>query len=252
VQNVAHAPQSNSIEPDLARDLAELEELGYTDPVAASRQPAAESAARRRDFHLARVLLAQGRAIEAIPLFERIVNEDREGTEIRLYLAHAYFQSARYPECRGICEALLAKSPDSPLAPLARAHLAIAEGKYREARAYLTSSQEGYGIIAALDAAIGMTYLQIENWDEAAAAFRAAIATDVGLAAAHEGLARALLATAQFGDAAEAALDAIRLRYDLAGAHRTLGKALQALGRDEAAAGAFATSEMLYSRMPSP
>jgi hypothetical protein len=59
-----------------------------------------------------------------------------------------------------------------------------------------------------------------------------------------------LLALGQHSEAAEAALDAIRLRYDLPGAHNVLSRALQGMGREEAAAGAFANAETLSRRLP--
>jgi len=230
-------------------EVAELEEVGYTDSIAAAWRQEAEAARTRRDFHLARVFLAQGRSSEAIPLFEELAAKDPAAVEMRLYLGHAYFQTSRIAECRAICETLLAETPDSPYAGAARAHLALAEENFEEALAHLDSGQKAYGIVAALDAVVGEAYLRMGKPDEAAAAFRSAIQTDAGIPGAHEGLARTLLALGQYSEAAEAALDAIRLRYDLPGAHDTLGRALKAMGREQAAAGAFANSEMLSRRM---
>ena len=231
-------------------DVLELEEFGYTDHIAAAWKNEAEAARTRRDFHLARVLLAQGRFGEAIPLLEELARKNPAAVEMRLYLGHAYLQGGRLPECRAMSEALLADDPDSPFASAARADLALAEGNHEDALAHLSGGQSTYGIIAALDAAVGDAYLRLGKWDEAAVAFRSAIRTDAGIAAAHQGLARALLALRQYDEAAEAALDAIRLRYDLAGAHDILGRALKALGNRQAAAGAFANSEMLRRRVP--
>jgi predicted Zn-dependent protease len=170
--------------------------------------------------------------------------------EMRLYLGHAYFLSGRIPECRAICEALLAETPDSPFASAGRAHVAMAEGNYDEALSHLASGQKAYGMVAALDAVVGEAYLKIGKYEHAAAAFRSAIQTDAGIPAPFEGLARALLALGQHSEAAEAALDAIRLRYDLPGAHNVLSRALQGMGREEAAAGAFANAETLSRRLP--
>jgi tetratricopeptide (TPR) repeat protein len=232
-----------------ALDTLQLEDFGYVDTVAAAWRAEAEAAQARRDFHLARVLLSQGRAGEAVPLLEKLAARNPAVFEMRCYLGHAYFQSGRIGECREICEAMLSEAPNSPYAAAGRAHLAIAEGNYAEALSYLASGEQGSGIIASLDAAVGDAYLRIGRPDEAAAAFRSAIQTDPGIPEAHEGLARALLALGQYEAAAETALDAIRLRFDLPGAHTILGRALKALGRDQAAAGALARAEML-SRAP--
>lgn len=231
-------------------DLHELERLGYFDSVEPKLRPEAEAARRRREFHLARVLVSQGRAGEAIDLLEPLAGADAGNIEARLHLAHAYFISGRVAECRGICETLLAELPDSPLAPLARAHLAISSGNFEEAAAELASAGKANGLASSIDVSIGEAYLRIAKWDHAAAAFRSAVQVDPGMAAAHEGLAHALLASARHAEAAEAALDAIRVRYDRPQAHRVLGRALQALGRDSEAAGAFAASEMLGRGVP--
>jgi tetratricopeptide (TPR) repeat protein len=144
----------------------------------------------------------------------------------------------------------LTEFPDSPLAPLTRAHLAIAEGNPLGAREHLAASRQVHGLSAELDGAIGIAALRTESWSEAAAAFRSAIAGSPGMSAAHEGLSQALLALGEYEDAAEAALDAIRLRYDRPAAHHTLGMALQALGREQDAARAFAVSAATRRRTP--
>jgi tetratricopeptide (TPR) repeat protein len=229
----------------VASELAALEAMGYRDPVGDMKRVEAESARKRRDVHLAWVLLSQGRVGEMVPLLERMVEEDPSRADVRLYLAHAYFLSDRVPECRAICDTLEAEYPNSPLAPFVHAHLAIAEGKLTEAKKHLASGREFHGIVSGLDVAVGEAYLKLEKWDEAAEAFRWAIHADSGLATAHEGLARALLADGHTSDAAEAAMDAIRIRYDYPSAHLTLSRALKALGRDEAAANAQAIGNRL-------
>jgi cytochrome c-type biogenesis protein CcmH/NrfG len=229
--------------PEIERDLRELAELGYRDRIAADLLAEAEQGRKRREFNLARVLLAQARAAEAVTPLEKLAAEEPGNCELRLYLGHAYFQSGRVAECRRLCEALLADWPDSPLGPLARAHLAMAEGKYREARAHLEEGREAYGVMAALDAAIGEVYLHIGNWRDAAEAFRSAIAGDSTIPAAHQGLAQALFEQQLYQESAEAALDAIGLRYDAPAPHRILGRSLRALGREEAAEAAFATAQ---------
>jgi hypothetical protein len=248
VENIVCAPAPAPSSPtDVGDELLELQKLGYADSVADVMRPKAEAASRRRDFNLGRVLLAQGRAEEAVLLFEKLAEHDPEAFDVRIYLGHAYFQAARYRECRRICESILEEYPDSPFASLARAHLAIAEGDYRTAAIELDSGRGG--MTAALNAAIGEAYLRIKKWTEAAAAFRSAILTDAGMATAHQGLAEALLAGRRYNQAAEAALDAIRLRYDLVAAHYILGRALSGMGLKKEASDAFAAGERLRSRI---
>jgi Tfp pilus assembly protein PilF len=247
VQNLAFTPPAKD---SLELDVLELEASGYTDTIAAGWRREAEAAKIRRDFHLARVFMAQERLAEAIPLLEQLVAHNAAVLEIRFHLAHAYFRNGQYQKCRELCEALLVDAPDSSFEAVTRAHLAIAEGNYEEAMAHLEGGRADYGMIAGLDTVVGDAYLRIGKWDEAAAAFRSAIQRDARIATAHQGLAQALLELGQPSESAEAALDAIRLRYDQPTAHEILGQALQAMGRIPEAAGAFANSEMLRERQP--
>ena len=256
IVEITHRPPARALrtpvqlpkpEPDFA-DAIELEDFGYTDSIAASWRAEADAARRRRDLHLARVLMSQNRSEEAIPLLQRLSAETPDAIDIRLFLGHALFQHGRIDECRSICETLVAECPDSPYASVGRAHLALAEGAYAEAVRHLAAGRGSWGMIATLDAVVGEAYLRMARYQEAAAAFRSAVATDPDLAAAHEGLARALLAIGNHEEAAESALDAIRLRYDQPGAHETLARALRALGRKKEAAEATRASEMLRGR----
>lgn len=255
IRAICDAPPTRSVQPSSVAhprtapapppDLRELEALGYSDTVAAARLAGAEAAARRRDFHVAQVLLHQGRIAESVPLLEALVERDSSDMQARMHLGHAYFQSARFAECRAICEDLLAAFPSSPVAPLARAHLAISEGDYQAAQRHLAAGRDQSGVVAALDTAVGNAYLLLEKWDAAAAAFRSAIESDASLASAHEGLARSLVELHRDEEAAEEALEAVGLRYDVASAHHVLGRALRALGHEEAAAGAFRVASEL-------
>jgi len=248
IRSVPASAPAESLQSLLDRDIRELQELGYRDAVAEARRPDADLAAARRDFNLARVLLSQDRPADSVPLLAKISSQYSGNLEFRAWLGYAYLQGGRLAECRALCESVLAENPDSPFMALAHATLAIAEGDLAGARAHLESGRGIYGIDAGLDSAMGVTCLRAGNWDEALVAFRSAIDTDPRLPAAHAGLARALFETRHFEEAAEAALDAIRLRYDLPDAHALLGAALRAMGREEAAAGAFAARDTLLRR----
>lgn len=241
---------ASAVPASINAEIAELEALGYTDTVAAAHRPQVESVCERRNYHLAQVLMSQRRVADAVPILEKLVSQKPESPEFRLTLAHAYFLTANHAQCRRICAGLLAQFPKHPLAPLAQAHMAIAQGDYREARQHLASSDGFTGITAALRVSLGEAYLLLGDWDDAADSFRSAIEADSGLAEAHEALARALLNSAQYSAAADAALDAIRLRYDLAPAHKTLADALRALGRTEESAQALVVYESLRRALP--
>ena len=245
-----NAETCDAEEEAVSPEIRELEDLGYTDPIAASWREEGEAARRRREFHLAQVLLSQGRAMEAVPIFEGLVAENPESVEWQLHLGNAYFLAKRIPECSALCESLVARWPDSPYAPAGRAHLAIAEGKLEEALRHLADCRKTLGMIATLDASIGAAYLGLGRNADAAAAYRSAIETDPALPDAHEGLGHALLAMGQSSEAAQAALDAIRLRYARPSTHQLLGHALQALQRPDDAAMAFRVGEALARELP--
>lgn len=232
-----------AVPPEFDNEVRALADMGYADRTAPGERAKAESASKRCALNLARVLLATGRAHEAVEPLETLAAQEPGNIEFRFYLAHACFRSGRIAECRRLSEALLAEAPDSPLGPSVQAHLALAEGRYAEARAHLSLCRASQGVNAALDTAIGDAYLQMGQWSDAAEAFRCAIASDPAMAAAHQGLARALAEQHLFEQAAEAALDAIRLRYDVPATHNILAACLRALGREDAARAALAAAE---------
>lgn len=227
------------------REIAALQPLGYKDAIAQAARPQSEEQRKRQSLNLARVLTAQGRDPEALPLFEQLASEDPNRNEIRLLLAHACYRSGRIAECRRISEQLLKQFPHHPLEPAAMAMLAIAEGRPGEALAQLDASRGREDLDAALHVAVGELYLKLGRAEKAIAAFQSAIRSDPALATAHEALARALLLCGLLEESAEAAMNAVRIRYDLPSAHLALARALLALDRKDDANRAFAVAERL-------
>ena len=250
-RSVAPAAADADDNDEMDIDVAELQAAGYQDAVAAQRRPEAVEAWVRRTLNLARVLWSQGRTPEAVPLLEAVVPVIARSptlakyADARLYLGTAYLESGRVADARRLAEELLRTDPDSPLAPLAAAHLAMAAGDLRGASEALRVESAATGVSPVMDVALGNALLRVERWDDAAAAFRSALRVDRRMLGALSGLALALLGAARFEEAAEAALDAVRLQHRQPAMHDVLGRSLQQMGRQAAAAAAFAVRDSL-------
>ncbi len=232
-------------EPELEAHLAELEDLGYTDLIAASWRTESEVAGRRRDFHLGRVLLAQDRAEEAIPLLESVASVGAGYEEAQRHPGSRLLPGRPYLPTPG---ALPVSAGGCPGFAVCAADVGSTRHLRRQLRGSASPSGGGsnglwHGGRAGCIRRRGLSEAESPRGGDRSVSF--GIATDSALAAAHEGLARALFASGNPKEAAEAALDAVRLRYDSAPAHAVLGQSPKALGRDEDAARALAVSDAL-------
>ncbi|MGH9486675.1 MAG: alkaline phosphatase family protein [Terriglobales bacterium] len=230
---------------DTAAALEQLAELGYLEKPDGKAQERAKVALQHHDFCLGRVYLAAQRPAEALPLFERLVEERPEEAAFGLHLAQCQYELGRREECRRAVEAVLSQDENRPSAGLIQANLALAEDKPEEALQYLLEAEAATRPTPAIRQLTGCVHLRQKRYAEAERVFRSVLELDPDHAGAMLGLAQTLMAQRQNRAAAEAALNAIRLRFDLPEAHFTLGVALGRMGRPRRAAQAFETCQKL-------
>jgi tetratricopeptide (TPR) repeat protein len=219
----------------------QLIELGYTEPRSEETARQLEEARREQWLTLARVHLAAGRFEEALPLLEKLIAAQPGEVPYRLYLAQALQEMGRSRESRAVLDPILAENSDEAVAQLLQGNLAVAEGDVERGLECLLRAEAASRPTPELRLAIGRVYLAMNRWDDAERLFRGVLAIAPDFAAAHRGLAHALLAKGKHGDAASAALDSIALRFDDRTSHYLLGASLARLGNPERAAQAFQT-----------
>lgn len=223
--------------------IEQLAELGYIDPVGEDAKEELRKLENSRNFTLAQVHLGNQKPADAIPLLQQVIDNspaERRPTA-QLYLAQAFFEAGRLQECRVVVEEVLALKPHQAAAHGIRGNLALAEGDLDAALTSLLKAEEGWRDSPRLKQLIGQVYLRAQRWDDAERCFRAVIEFDPDMAAAHAGLARALLEKRRFREAATESLGAVGLKFNLPGSHFVLGVSLARLGDTERAVQAFET-----------
>jgi tetratricopeptide (TPR) repeat protein len=217
----------------------QLVALGYVEPRNEELERQLEGVREQQDYLMARVHLAGGRPAEAIPLLERVVRLRDNNRVYRLLLAQAYVEAGRLEDGRVVLDAVVGEAGDRPVANLLRGNLAFAEKDYARALEHLLRAEADSRPLPDTRLAIGRVYLAMKRWGDAERQFHRVLEIDPESAAAHYGLAAALLALDAPQEAASAALDAIGLCFEDAPSHYTLGVALARMGESERAAQAF-------------
>jgi Flp pilus assembly protein TadD len=235
---------------DEARLVDQLTALGYVEPHDEKLARQLDMARLQSDFVLARTHLFTGRFEEAIPILENLVRDKAEISYLRLFLAQAYYEAGRLDECRATLDPIL-ESADQPMVDTLRGNLALARGDLDRALDHLQRAERSNTRpIPAVRLAIGRVYLSMKHWNDGERLFRSVVDLDSACAAAHAGLAQALLGTGANEEAAESAMEAIGLRFEDAASHYALGAALARLGRREQAIRAFRTCLKLSPGLP--
>jgi len=125
--------------------------------------------------------------------------------------------------------------------------LLAAEGDEAAALEHLRKAGKADTSHPGLHLKVGQVYLEMKRWDKARSSFERALQLDPDSAAAHRGLAQALLAERRNVDAAEAAMDSVGLLFHNPRGHFLLGVALHRLGEVERAVQAL---EVAVSQNP--
>jgi predicted Zn-dependent protease len=236
-----HAEQNVENTRDFAYALQQLAELGYVDKPSPKTQELLRMVRHTYDFNLAWVYMAARRPADALPLFERLVQEIPGEAAFQLHCAQCYYELGRREECRATVESVLQRDQNLPAAGLILANLCLAEGKTEEGLQRLLQAEKCSRPDPEIRYLIGRVYLRERRFEEAARTFQSVLNLDPDHAGAMSGLAQALLEQNEMEKAAEAALDAIRSQFDLPEAHYTLGVALAKTGRIARAIQAFDT-----------
>ena len=218
-----HAPDAR-LDPWAEQEaMRQLMELGYIEPPDDDESPA-DAATRESKFNLARVYQSTGRIDEAVPLFEEVyAMPSKYKGHYGLWLAHAYIQQGRIDEARALVEALEADDVQFPIALyLLRVDFHLAAGEAEQALRALEKLPSSHPdvLLRRADA-----FLRLDQFDEAEAAYREALAGDADSPRAWHGIAKAALGRKDYQAAVEAALEAVSLRYAYPEAHFHLGVA---------------------------
>ncbi len=157
---------------------------GAQNPAARAESPAAAppaAAAREdawRENNLGVALLEQFRFGDAVLAFRRALARDPSLLPARINLAIAHLYVPDLAAAKQAAEAALAVAPDAPPPNYLLALIARAEGRAEDALPYVRKVLETDPKDLGANVTFGQVYLQMRQFDEAAAAFRVAIASE--------------------------------------------------------------------------
>lgn len=209
--------------------------LGYLPPATAEADRAVALARAEAKFNLAIVHSAHGRAKASAELLEELRDEWPDEPRYAVALAKQYANLGRHADSLALVDSLEARGWRSPEGDLLVAGALFHQGEADRADERLARCERDYPPSPAVFSMMGHMHLARKRWVDAAAAFDRALALDDDNPQAHDGAARAALATARFDLAAEHALRAVSLVYFFPQAHYHLGMAYRGLGdRDRA------------------
>jgi cytochrome c-type biogenesis protein CcmH/NrfG len=143
--------------------------------------PAAPPAGREeawRENNLGVALLEQFRFADAVEAFKRSLAKDPSLLAAKINLAIAHLYVPDIPAAKKAAEEALAAAPDAPQPNYLLALLARSEGRAEEALPYVRKVLEKDPRDLGANVTLGQVYLQLRQFEEAAAAFRTAIAAE--------------------------------------------------------------------------
>jgi tetratricopeptide (TPR) repeat protein len=147
----------------------------------AATPPATPPAAREaawRDNNLGVALLEQFRFSDAVEAFRRALAKDPSLLAARINLAIAHLYVPDIAAAKQAAEAARAAAPDAPQPNYLLALIARSEGRAEEALPFVRQVLEKDPKDLGANVTLGQVYLQMRQFEEAAAAFRVALAAE--------------------------------------------------------------------------
>ena len=220
--------------------MAQLVELGYIEAPGEDKQKRLNQVRNESQFYLAKSFMHSKKHEEALPILEKLFNENPSIIRYAFRLASCYQALRRNPECRKIIESLRENNvKEMPHLDFLEGTLLIRENRPRKALAALKKAEEETTAHPNLHVQVGKAYLMMKKWQDAERAFQNALAIDIDNSEALHGLSISFLRQERYEEAAEEALNAIGLTYHFPQAHYHLGEALYGKGEYQQASEAF-------------
>jgi cytochrome c-type biogenesis protein CcmH/NrfG len=161
--------------------LALLSVAGVPPRSAARAEAPVDQAAREaawRENNLGVALLEQFRFTDAAEAFRRALGKDHSLLAARINLAIAHLYVPDIPAAKQAAEEALRVAPDAPQPNYILALIARSEGRAEEALPYVRKVLEKDPKDLGANVTLGQVYLQTRQFEEAAAAFRVAVAAE--------------------------------------------------------------------------
>jgi tetratricopeptide (TPR) repeat protein len=203
-------------------------------------------------YAYALALVRSGRALEAEPVFRRLIDQHGDSAELHVLVGQARAQQGDYPGAIESLDRALSLKPEVAEANAALGLIYLQQGKLPEAERALRKELSAHpGDSRAQHTLAAVLELQ-GQLDEALALLRQVLRAQPDSGSARYLFGKILLAQGATAEAAEQLEAAARVAPDDANIHYQLGRAYQALGRSAAAQEQFQAFQKLKDARRSP
>jgi len=196
---------------------------------------ASNPSARVAHNNLGTLLLAEGKADEALAHFRQAVALEPNAADVHSNLGAALLKQGQLDEAIVHLRQAVKIQPDSVNAQSNLGNALCQQGHWEEGIRHLQEAVRLQPAVAIAHCNLGNTLLQAGRMDEAVAEFQLALALQPDMAEAHTGLGTALLTKGQGREALAQLQQAVQLRPDLPAGHLNLANALVQEGRGQEA-----------------
>ncbi|MBN1968411.1 MAG: alkaline phosphatase family protein [Candidatus Delongbacteria bacterium] len=220
--------------------LDQLVALGYIDPPQGDQAEYINNTVRESKFYLARVLLNNGKALEALPILENIHEEKTDITRYALYLIKCYMALERPDDGLKIMDnvkEIVANS--TPQIELMTGKLYLQKKDDDTALKHLLESEKMDSSGFAIHQELGFIYLRKKMLDDALRCFTKSLEINPDSARGHFGLARVYHLNKKNDEAIDEYISAVTLLYHFPFAHYYLGELLLSIYNFDRALDAF-------------
>lgn len=233
--------------PDLQQDayanqeaMEQLIELGYIERPDENVEKAIRKTINENDYYLARAYIDGRKLHEAVPILERLFQENPKESRYGIRLARCYQSLGRIADCRKVVDRIKeGRKEINPGLHVLEGSLLLSENKPLKALEEFKLAEKEAPDMPRLHLQIGRGYTLLRQWPDAERAFRLELDLDPDNAQAWHGLGVAQLRQDRAEEALESLLHSVGLLYHFPFAHYHLGEALFALGEKERSAEAF-------------
>ena len=244
-------PEAVSIDIEGAEEaIQQLVDLGYIEPLSEDTEKRVRKTRLDLKTNLIRALVDSTRFMEAIPLLEEMVEQEKDNEWYRLTLAECYQRGNQIENAKVHINQLSEAANQNSNVLSLRAKIAFSEKQPEKGFQYLLDALKVSPQSVSIACDLGRAYLQLKQIDKAKKSFSACLKIDPDYAFAHNGLASVCLVEERFEQAVEHALEAINLIPHFHEAHFNLGLALVKLNKTEQAITAFESCESMKFNLP--
>ena len=236
-----HPSDQDDHEDAAALVTEQLVELGYIEAPGKNVEQNQKNARHECEFNLARAYLHAGRPDDALPILEKLYEEEPDTSRYAFRLATVYQALGKLKDCRRVIDEMREKEFfNEPTLDVIEGSLLLGERQpikaiqlFKKAEKKVSAHQ------SRINLQLARGYLMLGRFEDAETAIQAELDIDPHHAVAWEHLGQVLLSDHRYEEAVDALLTAVGLEYEMPAAHFHLGDALYNLGDYERAADAF-------------